>query len=618
MISVKNLKKTHLLGGEEVHALDDVSLLIKEHEFVAIIGQSGSGKSTFMNMLGCLDRPDSGEITLDGTDILKCKEKELSVIRNKKIGFIFQQFHLLPKLSALENVELPLIYQGMPTKKRREKAVKALKAVGLEKRMNHKPNQLSGGQQQRVAIARALVGEPSLILADEPTGNLDSRSGKEIMMLLHNLHEEGNTIVLITHDNNVAMEAPRQVQISDGKIIKDSGGEAELRQNMKITQAIKMAFASICSTKLRSFLTMLGIIIGVMSVTVLVSIVQSTTNNVSDTLSQLGGNVISATVTSRRSNKITTSDLKSLENNPAIESVSPIISGSSTAKASGNSSSVTLKGITEEYEDIQNISVQKGRYILDVDNDNRLQVCLIGVTAAKDLFGHTDVEGETIRISGRNFKIIGVLEEDGSSQRDSNDSVIYTPFTTAQRIMQNSTISSFYVSATNEGMLNMAESVVDSFLLEKTGDEDSYTITNQSDIADSVSDVTNSMTYMIGGIAGISLLVGGIGIMNIMLVSVTERTKEIGIRKAIGAKKKDILAQFMIESIVLSCMGGVIGIALSAATIFGMNQLMSADYTISAGISLIALGFSAVLGIIFGLYPANKAANLKPIEALNL
>ena len=207
--------------------MDDVSLSIKEHEFVAIIGQSGSGKSTFMNMLGCLDRPDSGEITLDGTDILKCKEKELSVIRNKKIGFIFQQFHLLPKLSALENVELPLIYQGMPTKKRREKVVKALKSVGLEKRMNHKPNQLSGGQQQRVAIARALVGEPSLILADEPTGNLDSRSGKEIMMLLHNLHEEGNTIVLITHDNNVAMEAPRQVQISDGKIIKDSGGEAE-------------------------------------------------------------------------------------------------------------------------------------------------------------------------------------------------------------------------------------------------------------------------------------------------------------------------------------------------------------------------------------------------------
>lgn len=240
MISVRNLRKTYLLGGEEVHALDDVSLDIKPHEFVAIIGQSGSGKSTFMNMLGCLDRPDSGEITLDGTDILKCKEKELSAIRNQKIGFIFQQFHLLPKLTALENVELPLIYQGMPTKKRREKAVKALKEVGLEKRMDHKPNQLSGGQQQRVAIARALVGEPSLILADEPTGNLDSRSGRDIMSLLHNLHEEGNTIVLITHDNSVAMEADRQVQIKDGKIIKDSaegksikdsGGEARHEDN---------------------------------------------------------------------------------------------------------------------------------------------------------------------------------------------------------------------------------------------------------------------------------------------------------------------------------------------------------------------------------------------------
>ena len=387
---------------------------------------------------------------------------------------------------------------------------------------------------------------------------------------------------------------------------------------MKITQAIKMAVSSILSTKLRSFLTMLGIIIGVMSITVLVSIVQSTTDNVSDTLSQLGGNVISATITSRRSNKIKTSDLKTLENNPAIQSVSPILSGSATAKASGNSSSITLKGITEEYETIQNISTQKGRQILEVDNDNRLQVCMIGVTAAKDLFGHTNVEGETIRISGRNFKIIGVLEEDGSSQRDSNDSVIYIPFTTAQRVMKNSTISSFYVSATSEGMLNMAESAVDSFLLEKTGDEDSYSITNQSDIASSVSDVTNSMTYMIGGIAGISLLVGGIGIMNIMLVSVTERTKEIGIKKAIGAKKRDILAQFMIESTVLSCMGGVIGILLSILTIFGMNQVTSSDYTLSMGISVIALVFSAILGIVFGLYPANKAARLKPVEAFNL
>ena len=227
LIKVEDLCKIYNPGENEVRALDHVSLEIKKGELVAIIGQSGSGKSTFMNMLGCLDVPTSGKYYLNGTDVSEMTDNELSEVRNREIGFIFQGFNLIPNLNAIENVELPLIYQGMPTKKRREKAVKALKAVGLEKRMNHKPNQLSGGQQQRVAIARALVGEPSLILADEPTGNLDSRSGKEIMMLLHNLYEEGNTIVLITHDNNVAMEAPRQVQISDGKIIKDSGGEAE-------------------------------------------------------------------------------------------------------------------------------------------------------------------------------------------------------------------------------------------------------------------------------------------------------------------------------------------------------------------------------------------------------
>ena len=225
MISVKNLKKTYFLGGEEVHALDDVSLSIKEHEFVAIIGQSGSGKSTFMNMLGCLDRPDSGEITLDGTDILKCKEKELSVIRNKKIGFIFQQFHLLPKLSALENVELPLIYRGVDKKTRHQLAVDSLKLVGLEKRMDHKPNEMSGGQQQRVAIARAIAARPPVILADEPTGNLDSASSREIMEILKGMHRSGETLILITHDNGIAAQARRVVRIMDGKIESDTINE---------------------------------------------------------------------------------------------------------------------------------------------------------------------------------------------------------------------------------------------------------------------------------------------------------------------------------------------------------------------------------------------------------
>lgn len=386
---------------------------------------------------------------------------------------------------------------------------------------------------------------------------------------------------------------------------------------MKFTQAVKMALSSILSTKLRSFLTMLGIIIGVLSVTLLVSIVQSTTSTVNDTLSDLGGNVLSATINSRRSTGIKSSDLEVLTDHPAVQSVSPTITGSGTAKAGGNSSDVSLKGITPEYLEIEGTEITTGRQILTVDNENRLQVCLIGAGAAKDLFGSTDCVDETIRVKGKNFKIIGVLKEDGESQRDSNDTIVYIPFTTAQRLLQQTAIQSFTVSASGENTLTMAENAVDRFLLSKTGDEDSYTIINQAEIAESVSDVSSSLSLMLGGIAGISLFVGGIGIMNIMLVSVTERTREIGIRKAIGAKKQDILAQFMTEAVVLSFMGGLTGIILSFLILVVGNTFVDSSLNISPVICMISLIFSAAVGIVFGLYPANKAANLKPVEALH-
>lgn len=386
---------------------------------------------------------------------------------------------------------------------------------------------------------------------------------------------------------------------------------------MKFTQAVKMALSSILSTKLRSFLTMLGIIIGVLSVTLLVSIVQSTTSTVNDTLSDLGGNVLSATINSRRSTGIKSSDLEVLTDHPAVQSVSPTITGSGTAKAGGNSSDVSLKGITPEYLEIEGTEITTGRQILTVDNENRLQVCLIGAGAAKDLFGSTDCVDETIRVKGKNFKIIGVLKEDGESQRDSNDTIVYIPFTTAQRLLQQTVIQSFTVSASGENTLTMAENAVDRFLLSKTGDEDSYTIINQAEIAESVSDVSSSLSLMLGGIAGISLFVGGIGIMNIMLVSVTERTREIGIRKAIGAKKQDILAQFMTEAVVLSFMGGLTGIILSFLILVVGNTFVDSSLNISPVICMISLIFSAAVGIVFGLYPANKAANLKPVESLH-
>jgi len=386
---------------------------------------------------------------------------------------------------------------------------------------------------------------------------------------------------------------------------------------MKFTQAVKMALSSIFSTKLRSFLTMLGIIIGVLSVTLLVSIVQSTTSSVNDSLSELGGNVISVTINSRRSSGIKSSDLETLTNNPGVQAVSPTVTGSGTAKAGGNSCDVSIKGITPEYLEIEGTEITDGRQILTVDNDNRLQVCLIGAGAAKDLFGSTDCVGETIRVKGKNFKIIGVLKEDGDSQMDSNDTVVYIPFATAQRLLKQTAIQSFTVSASGEDTLSMAENAVNQFLLNKTGDEDSYTIVNQAEIAESVSDISSSLSLMLGGIAGISLLVGGIGIMNIMLVSVTERTRKIGIRKAIGAKKQDILAQFMTEAVVLSFMGGLIGIILSFLILAAANIAADTSLSISPGICIISLVFSAAVGIIFGLYPANKAASLKPVEALH-
>ena len=227
MIELRGIRKVYSLGEEEVRALDGVDLTVGDHEFVAVIGPSGSGKSTLMNMIGCLDTPDEGEYYIDGDDVTDLTEHDLAVLRNRKIGFIFQQFNLLPKLTAYENVELPLIYQGLPGRERRERVLDSLERVGLSERLHHRPNQLSGGQQQRVAVARALATHPSLILADEPTGNLDSRSSRDIMNLIRELHAAGNSIILITHDDAIAASAPRQVRIIDGKIVSDTAWEKQ-------------------------------------------------------------------------------------------------------------------------------------------------------------------------------------------------------------------------------------------------------------------------------------------------------------------------------------------------------------------------------------------------------
>lgn len=384
---------------------------------------------------------------------------------------------------------------------------------------------------------------------------------------------------------------------------------------MKFNQAIKMALSSILTNKMRSFLTMLGIIVGVMAVTLLISIVQGATNNITDQLSTLGGGNLTCIVT-QTSPRLTLDEVKALEENELIGKISAIIQSDAAVKAVGNQCDAQLCGVTEYYMDMNSLEVEAGRGILEVDNEYRLNTCVIGVEVAKNLFGNTDVLGQEVRISGKDYRIVGILKETGANSMNSNDKQVYIPFTNAQRLTGQSGVTNFNVSAASEEDLAAAEQYVNDVLKDKYGTE-GYMVMNMGSVIDMVKEIYNALSYMLGGIAGISLLVGGIGIMNIMLVSVTERTREIGIRKAIGAQKADIITQFLIESVVLSLMGGLIGMAVSGG-ILGVVNMFAKDYhfAITVPVALVALLFSAGVGIIFGIYPANKAAKLKPIDAL--
>ena len=405
---------------------------------------------------------------------------------------------------------------------------------------------------------------------------------------------------------------------------------------MRLMQTISMAFKAISGNKIRSFLTMLGVIIGVMSVVVLVAVGQGTTASVTESISSMGTNLLTVNIQTRRigrtmfggagtrnnrgSSKGTVilklDDILALEEHEDIEYVSPVCTGSLTVKAGSTNTSASITGVLPAYAKIINQGVQDGRYIIDADVDNRSAVCVIGADLAADLFGSTDVVGNTLHIDGRQFRIVGVLESKGTSMGGSSDESVVMPFTLAQRMLDSTTISSIYLSATDASTVGNAQTYVENVLYKKYKNESTYSVTNQTEMLETANETSSTLSLMLGGIASISLLVGGIGIMNIMLVSVTERTREIGIRKAIGAKRRSILMQFLIESAVISGMGGVIGLALAYVVLHVLETMMGMSVVLSPGVSYLAVGFSMAVGVIFGLYPANKASKLRPIEAL--
>ena len=640
IIRLENIRRNFIVGSETVHALRGVNFTVNSGEFVTIMGTSGSGKSTLLNILGCLDTPTSGEYYLDGISVRSMGKNERSVLRNRKIGFVFQSYNLLPKTTALENVELPLMYNSsISAKERHELASKALDAVGLAERKNHKSNQMSGGQQQRVAIARALVNDPVIILADEATGNLDTRTSFEILVLFQELHARGRTIIFVTHNPELSAYSSRNIVLRDGKVISDNAakttGGNRLRNNiMNLTNLTKIALKALNNNKLRCFLTMLGIIIGVASVITMLAIGQGSKRSIREQISEMGSNMIMIhpgnmerggvrqDASSMQTLKL--NDYKSIsEQAEYVSACSPSVNSSGQFIYGANNYPSTIYGITEDYLDIRKISLEEGSMFTPQDVITSAKVCLIGKTITDNLFpnGESPI-GKVIRFNKIPLKVIGTLTPKGyNSMGMDQDDMVLAPYTTVQkRILAITYLQGIYCSALSEELTPQATEEISEILRKnhkiKEGEDDDFEIRSQEELSSMLSSTTDMMTILLACIAGISLLVGGIGIMNIMYVSVTERTREIGLRMSIGARGIDILAQFLIEAVLISVTGGIIGVVFGVGASAIVNVLFKWPVYIQAYSVILSFFVCTITGIFFGWYPARKAANLDPIEAI--
>ncbi|MDR2191884.1 MAG: ABC transporter permease [Endomicrobium sp.] len=649
VIELKNIKKTYHLEKLDVPVLHGITLTIEHGEFVAIMGHSGSGKSTLLNILGLLDKPSSGSFKLAGIEVSKYCDNELAALRNRYLGFIFQQFNLLSKLTALENVHLPVIYSSSKKENASEDPAKLLKLVGLSERMTHRPSEMSGGQQQRVAIARSLINKPLIIFADEPTGNLDTKSTKEIIDILKNLNASGITIVMVTHEPELTAYATRTVQMQDGVIISDvktAPAQNIKKQNTdenfkhkafslsRFKDYFLQAQRSLIGNKMRSALSILGVMIGVASLISMLAVGTGAQKAIEDQVAGLGSNLLTISPGASQRGGISSEsgarlrlipeDIADLKKNVReISKISGYASGRAQIVANGKNYNTRLDGVSLDYAELRTSQAASGRFFTEEENIQRQRVVLLGKTVVKQLWDDANFNpiGEFVKINRIDFQVIGVLPEKGSSGwRDEDDKIIMPLNTAMYRVIGTKYINSMDVQIKEDADMSEAADKITQRLLfthrMPAKNTDAVRVRNMAEIQETMSQMAKAFSLLLGSIAFISLLVGGIGIMNIMFVSVSERTKEIGLRKAIGANNADILFQFIIESIFVCCAGGIIGIICGSLISIIISKIAGWTTSVTLSSVFLAFGFSAITGLLFGVWPARKASLLNPIEAL--
>jgi macrolide transport system ATP-binding/permease protein len=646
LIDLRKVSRTYVTdGGVVVRALREIDLTIYPGEFVAIVGQSGSGKSTLMNILGCLDRPTSGRYLFAGRDIATFDADGLAWLRREAFGFVFQSYNLLASETAKENVEVPGIYAGLSAAERGVRAESLLTTLGLGERLDHRPNQLSGGQQQRVSIARALMNGGKIILADEPTGALDSRSGVEVMALLEGLARKGHTVILITHDHEVAKHADRIIEFTDGQVVRDSGRKADAvdpKRNAELAElfmsrrasslfagfgeAIRMAMSSLHANLFRTVLTLLGIVIGVASVVAMLAIGQGVQSGVIQRISAIGTNMLTlqpARAENQRRNLPSTlafSDADAIVDNvPNVLYAMPELQNSQTVRWGNSDYSTRITATTEVLPRARNWQMARGVFFTREDSDNFEAVVVLGATVYEALFPDgQDPLGEWVLIGPTPFQVIGVLGRKGNSGGQDQDDAVFVPLKTgALRIFGEKFARQISVAVDDIDRIGETQELLRSFMMSLHGGLEDFRIFNSAELLETVAATQNQFRLLLASIGGIALLVGGIGVMNIMLVSVTERTREIGVRMATGARQRDILAQFLSEAIVVTAIGGVIGVLLGIGVGLLIRTFSEVGVVFSSEPMLLAFSCAAATGLVFGFAPARKAARLDPVVALS-